>query len=318
MKPLRALVWAAAFAALGGCAAESGRPRVAFVTNNPDEFWLFAEKGFEDEARKQGVTPEFRRPEKGTAAEQKQIIDTLLARGVKAIAVSVKDPENQSAYLDTVAAKAVLLTVDNDADKSKRKCYIGTDNVKAGRAVGQTEPLNARQRVEGVRQELGIDDKTLASKDGKYKLDRAEPHTDNVDQRVAKENASTVLIKLKDEPAGKLCLVGLWAYNPPAILSAVKDQKKEGKVVIVGFDEKVDTLRGIEDGHVYGTVVQDPYEFGRKSAEVMAKLAKGESVELPADGKDYIPERIVTRDGGDGREKASEFRPKVEAILKGK
>jgi ribose transport system substrate-binding protein len=271
----------------------------------------------------------FHRPDNGTAAEQKQIIDTLLPRGVKAISISVIDPENQTEYLNSVAAKVPLLAIDNDAEKSNRRCYIGTDNVKAGRAVGklvkealpeggvialfvgQIEPINARERVQGVLEELGIEG--TKSKDGKYRLQRKEPYTDNVQQNEAKKNAVTVLAALKDEP--NVCLVGLWAYNPPAILSAAKEVKREGKVKIVGFDEDLETLKGIDDGYIYATVVQNPYEFGRRSVEVMAALAKGENPHLPANGKEYVPERIITKDGGAGRIKADEFRKELARLM---
>ena len=69
-------------------------------------------------------------------------------------------------------------------------------------------------------------------------------------------------------------MVGLWAYNPPAILAAVNDDVKEGKlgqIKIVGFDENAETLQGIDDGNIYGTVVQNP-QFGYQSVKMMAAL----------------------------------------------
>jgi ribose transport system substrate-binding protein len=313
------------------------RPAVGFVTNNPAEFWKIVEKGAQDAADEKGVELIFRRPPNGTAAEQKELIDTMLAQGVKAVSISVKDPDNQTPYLDQVAAQVPLLAIDNDADKSKRRCYIGTDNVKGGRAVGklvkecmpdggkialfvgQIEPLNARERVQGVLLELGfeLDEKglprELASKDGKYKVVRKEPYTDDVKQPEARKNASAVLALEENEP--NLCLIGLWAYNPPAILNAVKEAKKEGKVKIVGFDEDLETLKGIDDGYIYATVVQNPYEFGKQSVLTMAALIKGERVDLPKDGKKYVPERIITKGGSNGRLKAVEFRKEVLNLL---
>lgn len=332
MRLLHVFAWLAAgllLAASSGCQRGSSRLKVAFVTNNADDFWLLAERGAQEEADKADVELLFRRPNVGTTAEQKNIIDTLVTQGVKAISISVKDPDNQTDHLDSIARRIPLLAVDNDADKSQRRCYIGTDNLKAGRAVGelvrevmpeggvialfvgQIEPLNARQRCQGVLAELGITD--TVSADGKYRLHRKDPYTDNTDRRQAKDNATAVLLQLKDEP--HVCLIGLWAYNTPAILNAVKGQNKEGKVKIVGFDEDLNTLRGIEDGHVYASVVQNPYEFGRKSVRLMAALARGENPQLPPDGKDYVPERIVTRKGGEGRLKAAEYRREIEKIL---
>ena len=66
----------------------------------------------------------------------------------------------------------ILITNDSDAPKSKRLAFIGTNNYKAGRAlgklvkealpeggdvvlfVGRLEQLNARQRRQGVIDEL--------------------------------------------------------------------------------------------------------------------------------------------------------------------
>jgi ribose transport system substrate-binding protein len=154
---------------------ESGdKIKVAFVTNNPHEFWTIAEAGTRAAAAKFDVEVVFKRPKNGTAEEQKTIIEDLLANNIKAIAISVNDPVNQKDFLDKVAKRVPLITQDNDAPDTARKCYIGTDNVTAGQAVGrlvkkamdggtvaifvgQPDPLNARQRKQGVLEELAKD-----------------------------------------------------------------------------------------------------------------------------------------------------------------
>jgi ribose transport system substrate-binding protein len=151
--------------------AAGDRPKVGFVSNNPFEFWNIAEAGTRKAAEEFGVEVLFRRPN-GSAADQKQIIEDLLSKGVKAIAVSVLEPESQVDFLNKVADQVPLITQDNDAPKSRRKCYIGTDNVAAGRAVGKmvkeampgggtigifvgsADALNAKQRRQGVLEEL--------------------------------------------------------------------------------------------------------------------------------------------------------------------
>src|SRR5215207_1535423 len=55
----------------GGGAAK----RLAFVTNNPSDFWTIARKGVEKaDGELADVTAEFKMPPNGTAAEQRQII----------------------------------------------------------------------------------------------------------------------------------------------------------------------------------------------------------------------------------------------------
>jgi ribose transport system substrate-binding protein len=316
------------------------RPKVAFVSNNPESFWTICEAGCNQAAAEAGVECIFRKPQSGNPAQQKEIIDALVNQDVKAIAVSVIDPKNQTAYIDTVVGKGVpFLAVDNDAPESKRTCYIGTDNYSAGRAagklvkkalpnggtiaifVGQLEALNARQRRQGLLDELAGTEKPAdvnaitPTEDGKtygkYKL-----HKTYLDQPEGgargKQNAAAALTELADEK--DLCLIGLWAYNPPGILSATADKKKLGQVKIVGFDEDMSTLGGVADGNVVATIVQNPFEFGAQAVKTMAALAKGESYK--GDVVRYVPFRILTKDGGDGTLPVAPFRADLQKILR--
>src|SRR5262249_44811342 len=129
-----------------------------------------------------------------------------------------------------------------------------------------------------------------------------------VDLKVAKDKAATALLQLQNEP--HVCLIGLWAYNPPAILSAVKDAGKQGKVHIVGFDEMENTLLGIKEGQVYGTVVQQPYSFGYESVKLMTALAKGDRTGLPKDGIMYVPHLVIKKDN------VREFHRKLNETLR--
>jgi ribose transport system substrate-binding protein len=299
-----------------GCGGGSSKIKVGFVSNNAEEFWSIANAGATNAADKYGVELIFQRPSAGTAAEQKEIIDSMLARGVKAIAISVIDPKNQNEYLDEVAGKVSLICVDNDAPSTKRLCYIGTDNLAAGTTVGQLvkkampgggkvalfvgqlSAVNAQQRWHGVLNGLAGHTDASGTTFGKYVLvgqgPEKAPFTDDVDTKRAKDNADDVLAQNQGE--ANLCLVGLWAYNPPAIYAAVKDKNLQGKVKMVGFDEMKDTLEGIEKGDIFATVVQDPYNFGYQSVKLMAALAKGDRSGLPRGGMMPIPHRVISRE----------------------
>jgi ribose transport system substrate-binding protein len=325
MKPLRIVgCLAAALALLAGCQRDSGKPKVAFVSNNPESFWTIAEAGANKAAAEADVELLFRRPQQGDVSKQREVVEGVLGQGAKAVAVSVIDPKNQKEYLDKVAGKVQLLAVDNDAPDTKRVCYIGTDNYEGGRAVGrlvkealpdggtiaifvgQLEALNARQRRQGVIDELAgekdakVEDGATYGKEKKYKLSRTYLDQPEGAQK-AKENARAAVQDLKDE--ANVCMVGLWAYNPPAILSAVNDKVQEGKlkrgqIKIIGFDENEETLQGIADGDIAGTVVQNPYQFGFQSVTLMAALVRGDRSKVPADGIVPIAFRIITKDGG--------------------
>jgi ribose transport system substrate-binding protein len=334
MKRLRflcALAGAGLALAVPACSKDTG-PRtdapiqVGFVSNNAKQFWTIAEAGTSEGARKYGVEVLFRRPQSGTASEQKKIIEDLLAQGVKAIAISVTDPKNQTDFLNEVAARVPLLTQDNDAPESKRLCYVGTDNYTAGQAagklvkealpqggtiaifVGQAEAINGQERRQGVLDVLaGQKNAPGPEKFGNYTLYSPPALYDYVSDRKCKEKAAETLTALQG--SDRICLVGLWEYNPPALLGAVEDASKLGKVAIVGFDENDVTLQGVKDGNIVGTVVQQPYLFGMESVRVMAALARGDRKVLPADGKLYIPHKVIRKDIVD------EFRKDLHAKL---
>ena len=110
--------------------------RLAFVTNNSSDFWTIARKGTQKaDAELADVTVDFRIPSEGTAADQKRVIDDLMASGVQGIALSPVDPENQTQAINDAAKRVLLVTQDSDAPQSDRAFYVGTDNVAAGRRL---------------------------------------------------------------------------------------------------------------------------------------------------------------------------------------
>lgn len=310
---------------LPACGRDSGKTRLAFVSNNPHGFWTYAERGCEKAARDFDIQLEFRRPAKNTAAEQQQIIEELMVLGVKGIAISPNDPGNFVSFLkNKVSSKIPLITQDNDVpDISVRKCYIGTHNYRAGRAagalvkkaipkggkvaifVGQMDATNAVERRQGVLDVLaGVDREEIKDKTppdarnekfGDYLL--VETRTDDGAENICQQKAEE-LLRITPDLA---CLVGLWEYNPPALLRAVKGSTT--KPAIVGFDENFQTMEAIQKGDIIGTVVQNPYQFGYESIKILARLAKGDAGVLVRPDMDeqkriYIPHRVVVKDPG--------------------
>src|SRR5688572_29745483 len=70
--------------------------KLSFITNNASDFWTLARRGCEKaDAELDNVVVDFKIPGEGTAAEQKRIVDDLLAKGIDGIAISPVDPVNQ-------------------------------------------------------------------------------------------------------------------------------------------------------------------------------------------------------------------------------
>ncbi len=315
--------------------SDPNKLKVAIVTNNNEEFWKLAQAGAkkaEADLNKEGLECEviFRMPEKGDPVEQQNIVNDVLNLGAKGVAVSVINPKEQTTFLKTVSGKVNFITMDNDASESGRLCYVGTENLSAGKAagdlvkralpdggtvaifVGQISPLNAQERYQGVLNALAGKENAKPEDCGKYKIYTNNVITDDKDQTTALNKAKDALEALKNEP--NVCMVGLWAYNAPKCLEAAKAKGVAGKVKIVSFDEYEETLSAIENDQMVGTIVQDPFNFGYKSAELLVKLGKGKITKdtLP---KSAVPHKIVVKTPKEGEVGVTDFRADLKKLL---
>jgi ribose transport system substrate-binding protein len=233
------------------------------VTNGIDPFWDLCAAGVRIAEKEFGVQCEVLMPPKGVV-DQKRMMEAMLAKGVDGVAVSPIDAENQTPFLNEVGQNTILITQDADAPKSDRLVYIGTNNYKAGRAlgglvkkaipeggevmifVGRLEQLNARQRRQGVIDELlnrpmqkldqvkfdPVDASDLKAEGSNYIV--LDTRTDNFDKAKAKSNAEDSMTKYKNLK----CMVGLFAYNPPACIDAIREANKQNEIKVCGFDEQ--------------------------------------------------------------------------------
>ncbi|HYX29415.1 MAG TPA: sugar-binding protein [Pyrinomonadaceae bacterium] len=298
---------------VGACMhAGGGKRKLAFVTNNASDFWTISRKGTEKAAAElPDVEIDFRIDSDGSAAEQQRIVDDLLAKGVSGFAISPVDPVNQTQMLNRAAQQALVITQDSDAPNSNRVCYIGTDNVAAGRQagelikealpqggkimlfVGSLDAANAQQRYQGIKEALQNSN-----------IQILDVRTDNTDRVRAKTNAADTLVNYSDVAA----LVGLWSYNGPAIINAVRDAGKVGKIKIIAFDEEDETLNGIKDGSIYATVVQQPFEFGYQSMKLIVSILNGDRSGIPANKQIFVPTLAIKK------EQVEDFAKKINQL----
>lgn len=272
---------------------------VAFITNTTSNFWTIARKGCEKaDAELPDVTVAFKTTNTGAVDEQNRLIrDTLNIDEADAIAISPVDPAGQKSILNETAKRALVITHDSDAPDTERVLYLGADNRAAGRQagelvkqalpqggkimvfVGRREALNAQERYEGLKESLQGS-----------KVEIIDLMTDDANQSRARENAYKALKQYPDI-AG---MVGLWSYNGPAILQALRPEGKLN-VKIVCFDDEPETLAAIKEGSIFGTVAQQPFEYGYQTVLAAAKILKGDRSAVPENKIIFIPTVVIRR-----------------------
>jgi ribose transport system substrate-binding protein len=170
---------------------------------------------------------------------------------------------------------------------------------EGGRAmlfVGTMDADNARERAQGIREAL---------RGGNIEI--VDIRTDESDFARARRNAEDALARERNLGM----MVGLWAYNTPQIYQAVREAGRQGQVKIVGFDEDALTLRGVADGTIHSTVVQQPYEFGYQSMKGLVRVINGDRGWIPGNKQVIVETKVIDRAN------VGEFQSYMRGLLRG-
>ncbi len=296
------------------CGAPTKPPKtvktIVFITNTASNFWKVAQKGCEKaDAELADVDVIVKTAFGSTVKEQEKYINECFTKDdADAIAISPIDPIGMKDVLDKAARRTLLITQDSDAPLSARRFYIGADNREAGRKAGELMkkalPNGGKvmvfvgKRLENAQERLaGIREAVTGSK-----VEILDLMLDDNDAIKARENGVEAIEKNPDL-AG---MIGLWSYNGPALLHAVQNTKKVGQIKIVCFDDDKETLQGIQDGAIFGTVAQQPFEYGYESVIILSKVLKGDESVIPESKKIFIPTTVIQRENVEAHRKKME------------
>ena len=274
-----------------GAAPAAGSYRFAFVTNNSSDFWNIAEKGVRKAEKDLGIKAQVFRPLKTEVSEQQRFIEDILVQGFDGMAICAINPDAMTPLLDRVAGKMPVVVHDSDAPKSQRKAFVGTNNVEAGRLAGQAAIAALKQagitkgkvgmfvgRIDmqnSIDRKQGIDE-TLGKQPG---IEILPIFLDGADRTKAKKNVEDALARYPD----LVMVIGLWSYNGPAMVDAVRNSTRAKKPMVVAFDEEEETLKAVEDGTIFATIVQKPFEFGYQSMKALKDVKDGKTIPTTID-----------------------------------
>jgi len=289
-------------AAAGG---SSGPKRLIFITNGDDPFWDACNAGLIEGAKQFDVGSQGLRvvmeKNNGTAQGQIEKLRQLGSQSdVAGVAISVIQAENVAIVeeMKNLAAKGVkVITVDSDVNRDTfrdaRPFYIGTDNVVGGRLLGTaaktllesrgkssggyvqfagfTDNDNARARMNGFKEAVG---------GGFQEVDRM---SDEMDLSKARDNVRTALVNHPD----LVSLVGIWAYNAPAIAEVAMERGVRDQLTIITFDAQAAALNHMAEGKIDAMVVQNPFDMGIQTVRLLRAMHTGDEATV----KEMFPRR---------------------------
>ena len=266
--------------------------RFIFITNGDDPYFDVLNAGLQAGAERYNLAVSKIEVvmEKNNATAQGQInrLRQLVTQAdVAGVAISVIQAENIAIVeeMKRLAGKGVpVITVDGDINEKlfsdARPFYIGTDNSIAGRLLGTaakkvlesrgvdeggfiqftgfTDNDNARARMNGCRDALGKN---------YNELDRM---ADSFDHSRARDNVRTALVNHPEVNA----LVGIWAYNAPAIAEVVAERSARDQISIFTFDAAAQAIEHMKDGHIDCMIVQNPFEMGVQTVRLLLAMVE--------------------------------------------
>jgi ribose transport system substrate-binding protein len=283
----------------GGDAAQpGGLERIIFVTNGDDPFWDACLSGLKEGEKKFELAAAGLKVERdvndGTAEGQIEKLRQYATQDdIAGVAISVIQADNQAIVdeMRKLQAKGVkVITVDGDVNRElyrdARTFYIGTDNIVGGRTLGTaakalleakgatsggyvqfagfTDNDNARSRMNGVKETIG-EAYTEKSRDA-----------DQMDLAKARDNVRNAIQNHQDLAA----LIGIWAYNAPAIADVVTETGSREKYVVATFDAQDLAIGHMEKGNIDVMVVQNPFDMGQQTCRLMKAMIKGDDATI--------------------------------------
>jgi ribose transport system substrate-binding protein len=322
MSGQRAAVWTIALVALIAAIAyrvkvfsEPPTPppaKLLFLTGGSSPYWQLTAAGAKAAAKRQGIELEVEMPDVDESLEEQMAILTQLKDQYDGIALSPLDAEAQTHLINGLAETMRVVTFDSDAELSERHSHIGASNFSAGRTcarlVGEAAPNggkvavlvvnltkeNVVDRVSGFRERIEqmSGDKDDAGKEVNYTI--VGMFEDNGKSDKCDENIRQCLADNPD----LACIVAMNAMQGPVLLKTLRDMDKLDDIKLITFDAEDATLDGIQQGHIYATIAQDPYKYGYEAVNTLTSLCYGEGTDLPIVGRGamFLPVEAIRQD----------------------
>ncbi|MCI9531269.1 MAG: substrate-binding domain-containing protein [Lachnospiraceae bacterium] len=270
---------------------KQGKAEIVFIPKVYDEdndFWMDTIHGARSAAKEfQAELTVFAPEVESDYLTQIAYIEKAIAQKPDVIAISPILYSDMTEEIEKITEAGIgLVLIDSRIDKDIEACYIGTDNINAGIALGQEMAQfveddtkiavvahvkgasTAIEREEGMRQGLGGSQRRIE-----------EIMYCNSDYGKAYELTKEMFGRRADINM----VAGLNLYSIIGAARAVDELGLGGKVKVIGFDNDKKGIQYMEEGIIDALVVQKPFNMGYLGIEAAVRVAHGEPVEKVID-----------------------------------
>lgn len=271
MKAIKGVAFAVVVLALlsaSGCKRHSNKEVFYLIAANQGlPYWQTAASGFKQAAALYKVTARVVGPESYDPQAELAELQKAAAAKPGGILISVSDISVLQPGIDAaVAAGVPVITVDSDAEGSRRLYFIGTNNLEAGQMGGRrvVQKLGGRGNVVffTLSGQPNTDERLKGFKDAfasRPEVKVAEVVDIKGDVHVAFDKTQEMLGRTGADKID--AFVSLESASGKMVADAVRRANATGREVLA-FDVSQDVLDGIKGGVIDATIAQKPFTMG--------------------------------------------------------
>ena len=253
------------------------------IIDYDNDFWSAFIQGADMAAREYGVNVTIVGPNAETKyEEQGTMIEEAIKQTPDAVILVPSNYVETQKYAKRIEEAGIpLIVVDSVMEEKMGSCVVATDNIEAGRKMGQFIAENiddiscigvvghvkgvstAVEREQGLREGLGeLEEKV------------ADVVFCDSDYRKAYFVTKEMLTRYPDMNV----IAGLNEYSSVGAARAVTDMGLAGQIRMIGFDSSIKEVEYLEDGTFQAIVVQKPLNMGYLCVEKTFQLLENKTI----------------------------------------
>jgi ribose transport system substrate-binding protein len=273
----------------GGGGSSDGAISIAVIPmGTTHEYWKAIHAGAEKAGAELGVEIVWKGPQKeDDRAQQIAVIEDMIARRVDGIVLAPLDRTGlRQAVGEAKQAGIPTVIVDSGLEGDDFVSFVATDNYQGGVAGAKrlAEVMGDKGKIILMRVMVGLEstgDRERGFLDEIAKHPGIEILSDNQYGGITTETSYQTgenLLNRFPEVEGIFCPNESTTFG---MLRALTDAAKAGKIKFIGFDSSEKLIQGLEEGHLQGLVLQDPFRMGQLGVKTIVDHLRNPAQEAP-------------------------------------
>lgn len=271
------------------------------VVDGTNDFWTSLISGTRMAAKEYGVNLEVTAPDKEQDVEaQNQLLREAIAKKPDALLVSPSSFSESTEILREAKEKNIpIVFIDSYIDENLQNLTIATDNLEAGRKLGQYagELIDDETQIAIVGHVQGVSTAVEREQGLREGLgEKAENIKEVVFCDSMYDKAYELTLELIEKYPNLGLIAGLNEYSSVGAARAVKELEAEDRIKVVGVDSSQEAIQMMEQGIFQGIVVQKAFKMGYVGVRETIQMLKGADVNESIDsGCELVtPENMYT------------------------